>query len=1071
MPAVNAGRPRRTAAPRVVRAAPRRLTAAPTVNALRRSRPEPRRSLSASPVSTRRTNLAAESPDATPSSRRRTPTLRASARAAVSRRSLTASPVQTALQAAEHGEQSPIDSQTGLPRVATPRRPAARHSESVVDAPVGAARTRVDMAVSPRRSRPVVGGPDQQLIEHDAAAATSDAPASVAKAGRRAAAVVSATAKPVRRAEVARELAEEDAPPAARGQRQPATVRAAERGQEAIVPVASAATPARRTRRASTPLSDEVSARPSMAIRAVARGEKVVRRSASGAMLSPTVLGHVANEPEAVEAAVVGRPGRRVAATRRPVEQTGALDAQKTVTVRADQSATERASRRGDSSEAATPTTSRRGVLAPVPTAYLEPAVPESEGEAQAEMATRSRRDRPTVRAAARATTTTDLNDSGSAVLTQAPTRYIGVARDSGQESIVSSPVQRAARIDSPRRRPALAQPQTLIAGDDERSTQVGGQVERPAATARVRQRGVAASRPQVTRSRARWTRSPGQPVRQAPALAQGKAAIPSSPTARAAARREPQAMAPRRSTLSRAVNRSDLQFLVAEEIRQLSQTSTTPSAPLRRVLKTLAPAVQASGRIGRSIVTVDAARRAVGDARGRRPNVVARLVETPEGRIVRGEARRITAPAGRRPLASPETVVLGANDFDAPAQSSPVEWSERRMGRRSSPSIRAATGPSRVPAVRAAQRVEGPSRFRPRASGQSPAATGRTVRGRGDRFTPAATIGNTRRAAVAATGTLPGLAPETASEQGRVSDAGRVPGRRRRSRPLDRTMGYLGTTASAEAGAASGVAPQLRGRRGSTRSSKGASAPEAIGLDSPEYGFDEPEAPGWARRAVEGTPVSALSQLRPQSRARVGGSLLSALARATNAEDVVQVILERSTAGVSGELPAPAAQLVRRISRAADAENTTNVQPRQRDDRRAERGQRVPVRGVASVRRNVLRPQRVSFSSGPAESTARSGQGVGASNVMKLANKLMSLIHLAENQRKSDAQSQVRMAEDTAQARAEGGLGASQPKDVESETMNIQTLQQEVLESVLSAIELLQERREGDPDGRNEWW
>jgi hypothetical protein len=89
----------------------------------------------------------------------------------------------------------------------------------------------------------------------------------------------------------------------------------------------------------------------------------------------------------------------------------------------------------------------------------------------------------------------------------------------------------------------------------------------------------------------------------------------------------------------------------------------------------------------------------------------------------------------------------------------------------------------------------------------------------------------------------------------------------------------------------------------------------------------------------------------------------------------------------------------------------------------------------------------------------------------MKLADKLLKLIHLAESNRRSEAQAQVRMAEDTAQARAEGGVGGSDPESTESESMNIQTLQQEVLESVLSAIELLQERREGDPDGRHEWW
>jgi hypothetical protein len=87
----------------------------------------------------------------------------------------------------------------------------------------------------------------------------------------------------------------------------------------------------------------------------------------------------------------------------------------------------------------------------------------------------------------------------------------------------------------------------------------------------------------------------------------------------------------------------------------------------------------------------------------------------------------------------------------------------------------------------------------------------------------------------------------------------------------------------------------------------------------------------------------------------------------------------------------------------------------------------------------------------------------------MKLAGKLMKLIHLAEAERRvSDAQAQVRMAEDTASARAEGGLGEmSQQSETE---VNIKALQQDVLDAVLRELELVQARRE-DPDGRNIWW
>ena len=83
---------------------------------------------------------------------------------------------------------------------------------------------------------------------------------------------------------------------------------------------------------------------------------------------------------------------------------------------------------------------------------------------------------------------------------------------------------------------------------------------------------------------------------------------------------------------------------------------------------------------------------------------------------------------------------------------------------------------------------------------------------------------------------------------------------------------------------------------------------------------------------------------------------------------------------------------------------------------------------------------------------------------------KLMGLIHLVENERRlKDAQSQVRMAQDSAEARAEGG--AKVPgMSVEDQEMNIEALQKGVLEFVMDYFESMSSRRE-DPDGRNLWW
>ncbi len=128
--------------------------------------------------------------------------------------------------------------------------------------------------------------------------------------------------------------------------------------------------------------------------------------------------------------------------------------------------------------------------------------------------------------------------------------------------------------------------------------------------------------------------------------------------------------------------------------------------------------------------------------------------------------------------------------------------------------------------------------------------------------------------------------------------------------------------------------------------------------------------------------------------------------------------------------------------------------------------------------RQRVVRPSPSSTTTlqsrsqkGPAGITPLSpGQdGLGATKIMKLANKLMNLIHLAESNRRKEAQDQVRMARESLDSRVEGGAkfpGLS----VEDHDMNIEALQKSVLDMVLEKIEELDSRRE-DPDGHNKWW
>ncbi len=182
-----------------------------------------------------------------------------------------------------------------------------------------------------------------------------------------------------------------------------------------------------------------------------------------------------------------------------------------------------------------------------------------------------------------------------------------------------------------------------------------------------------------------------------------------------------------------------------------------------------------------------------------------------------------------------------------------------------------------------------------------------------------------------------------------------------------------------------------------------------------------------------------------------------------------MRAILERSEGLRS--LGAPAERIVQQIVRAGResvAEGGTGVSLTPR----ARRGDTVPAQSTRTVRRDVLHPVRTlkASPSGSGARAASKGKGGGSSQVMKLAGKLMKLIHLAESERRvREAQAQVRLAEDSAEARREGGAGMGGAPQQEQE-MNINALQQEVLEHVLRELEMLQARGE-DPDGRNNWW
>lgn len=298
------------------------------------------------------------------------------------------------------------------------------------------------------------------------------------------------------------------------------------------------------------------------------------------------------------------------------------------------------------------------------------------------------------------------------------------------------------------------------------------------------------------------------------------------------------------------------------------------------------------------------------------------------------------------------------------------------------------------------------------------------------------------------------------------------------------RTAATSGASAPSRAGAPTGA---RAAGRGTTRGAR-TGAPEALPLAGGRAeAVAEVQAPVQrvGRPSLESTLASVSESSLPANaptwaarsdgapRVRSAQGLFESLARATTAEQVVGVIAARA-GEMSGPVPltdpmrAVVEQIRQELRPSTVAAEGTVLQTRAPD--------------IAAPETTVLRPSR---SSGPVASSAimRSGgtrpvrssalvRGPGGADdrVSKLVKRLTDLIHLAENERRlSEAQAQVRMAEDTAAARAEGSAPVGNSGNQGSK-LDIETFAREVLEVVNRELELRRERRTEDGDESN-WW
>ncbi len=225
--------------------------------------------------------------------------------------------------------------------------------------------------------------------------------------------------------------------------------------------------------------------------------------------------------------------------------------------------------------------------------------------------------------------------------------------------------------------------------------------------------------------------------------------------------------------------------------------------------------------------------------------------------------------------------------------------------------------------------------------------------------------------------------------------------------------------------------------------------------------------SPGWAQRAVHGTSVG-VGENSTQTGFQVNRTEVAferAVARAATPVELLEFAQEhRSELSRSARLSKGLAHAVERlVVLGGDTEEVSH------DEKvlnhfvpmRSWRGESRSVEGVPtmeSLARSAARPKDKEVSP-------------GADQTMKLAKKLMSLVHLSEAERKVQAaRGAVRMAEDSAAAKAEASAGPTGgEKKVDGGA--VKALERQVLEAVLRELELTQQRRLEDPDGRNIWW
>lgn len=213
-------------------------------------------------------------------------------------------------------------------------------------------------------------------------------------------------------------------------------------------------------------------------------------------------------------------------------------------------------------------------------------------------------------------------------------------------------------------------------------------------------------------------------------------------------------------------------------------------------------------------------------------------------------------------------------------------------------------------------------------------------------------------------------------------------------------------------------------------------------------------------------------SQLGTRALARIRAtsavsSLVRVLERSDGVEEVRRLLGDRRV-----ELLGLTQDLGGRASAVGDAVQTMRTLDASEAVTVAPGGRRVsPVDGGGVPAGGGRRPRRAS-AAGPGASSVDGGEHGGAAagasgRVMKLAERLRGLVHLAEVDRRADeAQRQVRRAE----ASADAAPDAAPATEDEGSDISLEELQREVFEAVQRELNAMKDRFEGGSNGDG-WW